>query len=131
MPFTPVLPDYLPDSVKFLEACTHPGPVPQGAAPLENVEVYYYDDARTAWLQVVTSALAFEPRGREAIDLDGAVGYITRNGRPDGGELYSVEMSLAGRVYSVIAILGVKGNTLTENDLNLVAKSMVKAAARP
>ncbi len=129
MPFTPVLPGYLPDGVKFLEACTHPGPVPTGAAPLENVEIYYYDDARTAWFQVVTSTLPVEPRGREAIDLNGAVGYIIRTERPAGGELYGVEISLTGRAYTVIAILNVDGNTLTEADLNQVAESMVKAAA--
>lgn len=128
IPFAPLMPTYLPASVKFLEACTHPQAVPDGAKPLENVEIYFYDDARTAWFQVVTSVLTVEPRDREAIDLHGAVGYVFRTPRSDGSAIYGIEVSLQERAYSVVAILNTPGNTLTEADLVQVAESMVQAA---
>lgn len=128
VPFQPVLPTYLPDGVKFLEACTHEDPLQNARRPFQNVELYYYDDARTAWFQVVTANVDVQPQGRETIQMGNVVGYVTRTPRPDGTTLYGVEMQLEGRAYTVIAILGAGVNALSEDDLNRVAESMAAAA---
>lgn len=128
IPFQPVLPTYLPDGVKLLEACTHEDPLQNSQRPLQNVELYYYDDARTAWFQVVTANLDVQAQGRQTIQLGNVVGYVTRTPRPDGTTLYGVEMQLAGRAYTVIAIIGAGVNALSDEDLNQVAESMAAAA---
>lgn len=128
VPFRPVLPTYLPDGVKFLEACTHEDPLAGGPRPLQKAEFYYYDDARTAWFQVVTANIDVLPQNREAISLGPVVGYITRTDRGDGTVLYGIEMSLGRRAYTVIAILGPGVNALTEDDLKKVAESMAQVA---
>ncbi len=128
VPFKPVLPTYLPDGVKFLEACTHEDPLAGGPRPLQKAEFYYYDDARTAWFQVVTANIDVSPHGRESINLGPAVGYVTRTDRGDGTVLYGIEMSLGRRAYTVIAILGQGVNALTEDDLKKVAESMARVA---
>jgi len=128
VPFKPVLPTYLPDGVRFLEACTHEDPLAGGPRPLQKAEFYYFDDARTAWFQVVTANIDVLPHDREAINLGPTVGYVTRTERADGTVLYGIEMSLGRRAYTVIAILGPGVNTLTEDDLKRVAESMAQVA---
>jgi hypothetical protein len=129
VPFALVLPTYLPAGVEFLEACVHPYDSPSGIAPLENVEVYYRDRAETAWFQVVTAKLQFQPSDAEPMQLGGLTAFARAKEREDGTVLYSVEMFIGERAYTVIAILGeAAGNTLTKEDLNRIAESIAVQA---
>lgn len=116
-----VLPKALPEGLSFDEACVTADP--PGIASSQNAEIKYASEDQGAHFQVSTAIIAVEPRDRETIQLGSVPGYITRTPGAEGKTVYGVEFELAGRAYTVIAILG-PDNRLTEADLNAVALEM-------